>query len=260
MFFKFLLLSICTTFYLNEYAHFANAYMFFKTCEPGQYFRNFDEVLNRCMSSPSESPVTCSNYPEMCTKYGCGICPIGTYSQSVTGDCTYQNNTLSKDNTCFKCSPGTWSYAEGSSSCSNCRRGYYCDGSGAEPKLCPTGTYRSQTGGKNINDCLPCPVGTYCNSKGTIDPSPCPSGTFQNAKGTTSILNCTQCALGFTSSRGSSTCSPCPFNTYGVSFQLSSFTVSSVCVTCPTSNSEGYGPYSCKGSASIQKCSETPCT
>ena len=47
-----------------------------------------------------------------------------------------------------------------------CPKGKYCpEGTGA-PLNCPAGTYNDEYGAESLDECLPCPVGKYCNVAG----------------------------------------------------------------------------------------------
>ena len=83
---------------------------------------------------------------------------------------------------------------------------------------CPEGSQR-QTG-FNGTSSHPCRTGHYCPS-GTGNPTeyPCRAGTFNNQTGASSNSSCLDCAAGFASSDGASSCSVCNAGTYELNAQ-----------------------------------------
>ncbi|CAG9325015.1 lztr1_7 [Blepharisma stoltei] len=68
---------------------------------------------------------------------------------------------------------------------------------------CSTGTY--------LNDCIPCPEGTYSSLLNSAACVPCPVGTFGVSKGCSATEECYPCLFGtFSSEQGSSICKVCP--------------------------------------------------
>ncbi|XP_062816991.1 zonadhesin isoform X2 [Anolis carolinensis] len=60
-----------------------------------------------------------------------------------------------------------------------CPPGAYCPLGSSLPILCPPGTYSNTSGLKNLNQCLDCPPGFYCDGTNTQAPSgPCKPGYF----------------------------------------------------------------------------------
>ncbi|XP_066500606.1 zonadhesin [Hoplias malabaricus] len=117
-----------------------------------------------------------------------------------------------------------------------CPLGHYCDSGSTVPIPCPVRTYRSENGGKSVEDCMPCPEGRFQDQRGQSDckscppgfhcpssaqqsngssaplicpegyycpnetlgrPVPCPKGTYSNNKGLTSADECLVCPLGY---------------------------------------------------------------
>ena len=61
----------------------------------------------------------------------------------------------------------------------NCPAGHYCDTGSSNPIPCPAGTYSSAVNNKNVNACLDCPSGSYCESTGlTTWTGACAEGYF----------------------------------------------------------------------------------
>ncbi|CDI80841.1 Myosin-10, related [Eimeria acervulina] len=98
-------------------------------------------------SSPgSAAPTPCPYgwYQDLKAQMACKICPEGYFCQDSTVAPT-----------------------------SKCHAGYYCPkGSytGYE-NPCPLGTYNNVEGAKAISECLPCPIGKYCGSRGLAHPT-----------------------------------------------------------------------------------------
>ncbi|KAL7831753.1 hypothetical protein AOLI_G00293010 [Acnodon oligacanthus] len=117
-----------------------------------------------------------------------------------------------------------------------CPPGHYCNSGSAVPMPCPVGTHRSESGGKSVGDCMPCPGGLFQDQRGQRDckscppgfhcpssnqqsngssaplicpegyycpnetvgrPVPCPKGTYSNNQGLTSADECLVCSLGY---------------------------------------------------------------
>ena len=136
-------------------------------------------------------------------------CPAGTYSGSYYAVTPYD---------CLQC-PRGYGCVAGSSpqsiATALCQAGYYCPrGSKTITQVaCPAGTYRATTKAKKIEDCVPCPSGSYCVSA-TVTPVTCPAGyycplgttsanqypcrpgTYSTSTGLVSQDGCTQCGLG----------------------------------------------------------------
>ena len=54
-----------------------------------------------------------------------------------------------------------------------CSAGRYCPaGTTSENEfLCPSGTYYGTTGAQQLNDCIPCTAGSYCETTGLSAPT-----------------------------------------------------------------------------------------
>ncbi|XP_070551141.1 neurogenic locus notch homolog protein 1-like [Ptychodera flava] len=77
------------------------------------------------------------------------------------------------------CSPGTYQDQEGSSDCSVCPKGHYCEANAT--------TYLD----------TPCPVGHFCpEGTGRSDEFPCPAGTFNHLESQTNDSSCVLCTGG----------------------------------------------------------------
>ena len=109
---------------------------------------------------------------------------------------------------------------------SPCPVGQYCLNATDNPIPCPNGTYRNDTGARNISDCYLCPAGNFCPlSNSSFWGFDCPDGTFcpPGRSAPTVCLPgyyCRQtktqvpCPAGFYCPNGSSSYIPCPEGHY----------------------------------------------
>lgn len=109
---------------------------------------------------------------------------------------------------------------------SPCPVGQYCLNATDNPIPCPNGTYRNDTGARNISDCYLCPAGNFCPlSNSSFWGYECPDGTFcpPGRSAPTVCLPgyyCRQtktqmpCPAGFYCPNGSSSYIPCPEGHY----------------------------------------------
>ncbi|XP_044928344.1 SCO-spondin isoform X2 [Mustela putorius furo] len=133
-------------------------------------------------------------------------CPVGHYCPLGT-----------KEPTQFQCPPGTWSSQTGLTAveeCAPCPRGWFCSGGAQLPSgtckaghycpqgtmwgtqfPCPAGTYSSQAGNGQVEDCLLCPPGAFCPS-GAPKPMLCPRGTSRQSPGARLAVACVLCPIG----------------------------------------------------------------
>ena len=54
-----------------------------------------------------------------------------------------------------------------------CPEGHYCPAmtERADEFPCPKGTFYNSTGARNVSDCLPCTLGSYCETEGLSQPT-----------------------------------------------------------------------------------------
>ena len=79
--------------------------------------------------------------------------------------------------------------------CLPCPVGTYCPFiNTSTPIACMAGTYRDNTGGVQVSDCMLCPAGAYCIVQ-SVNPTLCPTGTYNLLRGGRSSANCTVCAI-----------------------------------------------------------------
>ena len=83
-------------------------------------------------------------------------CPAGTY------------NNLKQQSTCFSCPAGYYCLENTTDFTLVCPEGFYCPNGTRHPYEypCPKGTYNPVLQSTNVDDCLPCPPGEYCESDG----------------------------------------------------------------------------------------------
>ena len=132
-------------------------------------------------------------------------CPPGKYSLS--------------GQKCIECSPGTYTSQAGSSNCTLCSAGAYCDNS-ITPRLCPAGTFSPSTSTKCTNcsrgyyssagssSCTPCPTCYYCPYS-FRPPKICPTGTYAPYPG--GFTECLKAGYGlYVNQTGASKAMLCP--------------------------------------------------
>ena len=110
-------------------------------------------------------------------------CPAGTYSWRTD---------LKSSGECFNCPAGSYCSGGLTEPDGLCDPGYYCEANSvtATENECPAGTYSSASGLTTAAECLPCPMGSYCNnnanSLAAVPPTTvgltghnlCPAGTY----------------------------------------------------------------------------------
>ena len=119
------------------------------------------------------------------------FCPKGTAEPEKCPPGTFSNKTkLTSQDECVNCTEGMFCGEFGLTKPSGkCWAGYYCPTGADRPdylvcpngsyctngsksgELCPFGTYRGITGGRNIYDCFNCTPGWYCDGVGLDKPS-----------------------------------------------------------------------------------------
>ncbi|XP_036928145.1 uncharacterized protein LOC119004899 isoform X4 [Acanthopagrus latus] len=162
-------------------------------------------------------------------------CPMGSNSPVVCPDGTYSNTTGAE--ACDDCPTGT--YCLSGEGVQLCPAGHYCLGGGVEGILpCPPGTYSPQFGLSQVEQCLICPAGFFCEDWGLFEPTgPCQAGyyciagvNFQNPDGNFSTGVGGACPQGRFCPEGTSLPLPCPPGTYSDSLYL---TDAFGCSPCP---------------------------
>lgn len=166
-------------------------------------------------------------------------CPEGTYSDS------YEIFDASQ---CYVC-PAGYKCPEATSSLTGmiaCPLNQFCiPGTKSSVTMkCPAGSYAPYTNSKSMDDCIPCPYGSYCLSgenpatcpmgyycpKSTeyANQYPCPAGFYLDKYGGKVLGECRACGIGNYCPEGSSTPVPCPAGTYN-----NVTNVLEKCYTCP---------------------------
>lgn len=168
-----------------------------------------------------------------------GLCPQGHFCP---------NGTISP----IKCSAGTYTGVIGKSECTECPAGFYCDGidstqfqtcpaghycpSGSlSPSDCPIGSYSSALSLTSVEECYPCPGGSYCETSGLTSPTgQCDAGYYcRNSsftkQGAFHSGNHSICPPGHYCEAGSSEPVPCDIGTYSSNQRLESVSDCSPC-------------------------------
>ncbi|XP_070399343.1 multiple epidermal growth factor-like domains protein 6 [Nothobranchius furzeri] len=162
-------------------------------------------------------------------------CPMGSAFPIPCPDGTYSNTTGA--DACDDCPSGT--YCLSGEGVQACPVGHYCLGSGVEGILpCPPGSYSPQLGLSQVEQCLICPAGFYCDDWGLFEPTGlCQAGyyciagvNFENPDGNFSTGIGGVCPQGRYCPEGTSIPLLCPPGTYSDSLFLMD---ASGCSPCP---------------------------
>lgn len=191
----------------GNYCHFGETIP--QSCPPGYYCLKGQTQLIPCPTGtygPNKGSKDIGN---------CLKCPAGTYN-SLSG----QNSLYS----CLPCYPGSYCNA-GTSFPRDCPNNNYCPDP-SQMLFCPPGTFRISEFSQSINNCQPCPPGSYCPGNGAYA-TPCISGTYSTNNGS---INCEICPSGHfcqfgavnaqicpkdtMAQKGSSACTPCEVGQY----------------------------------------------
>ena len=114
------------------------------------------------------------------------ICPKGHYCPAGTklpircpDGFYYPLEGAQRSSECRPCEEGYYCIDNDSVS-RICPKGHYCGLTTMEPTPCRPGTYQPEKGMGTSKDCLPCPVGFFCDAFGIADYTlwPCPKGKY----------------------------------------------------------------------------------
>ncbi|OEH77833.1 hypothetical protein cyc_01966 [Cyclospora cayetanensis] len=164
------------------------------------------------------------------------------------------------------CPPGWYQDLKAQTECKVCPAGNYCTDTSATPSLkcpqgyyclkgsfsgyeypCPLGTYNNQVGAKSSSECLPCPPGKYCGSRGLTEPtgdclagyycqggawSPAPHAEESNPDGIAGSSG-SLCPKGYYCTSGATTPTQCP---EGTSSEVPGGKQASDCLACLPGN------------------------
>jgi hypothetical protein len=158
-------------------------------------------------------------------------CPQGTGYPLPCANSTVRANAYGDaPSSCGPC-PAGYTCAVGNPVPEDCAPGKYCP-EGQSAIDCPRGRYQPYTIRSNLDDCLVCPPGFFCNAtsitsythwpcptghfclNGTTQPLDCPSGTFRNTLGAAKQGDCFTCPPGRYCPEKSSIYLPCPAGYY----------------------------------------------
>ncbi|XP_032694159.1 neurogenic locus notch homolog protein 3-like [Lontra canadensis] len=195
-------------------------------------------------------PGTFSSRNNLSDPSQCEICPSGLACPRGTGSPNWPPIPCPADHYCplgtkqptqFQCPPGTWSSQTGLTAveeCAPCPRGWFCSGGTQLPSgtckaghycpqgtmwgtqfPCPAGTYSSQAGNGQVEDCLLCPPGAFCPS-GAPKPILCPRGTSRQSPGARLAVACVLCPIGHHCPEpGTATPLPCGAGSFSGTFR-----------------------------------------
>ncbi|XP_058655214.1 SCO-spondin isoform X4 [Onychostoma macrolepis] len=191
-------------------------------CAPGFY------CAGGAKTAMPDDGVTGNRCP---TRY---YCPQGCTSPLHCPDGTHSNSTGAAE--CSDCPTG-WLCLEGEE-LQLCPEGHYCLGGTVEDILpCPPGTYSPKAGQNQVEQCLLCSAGMYCEDWGLVEPTgPCQAGyfcltgiNFKNPDANISTGVGGPCPVGHYCPEGTSLPLPCPLGTFSNSLYVTENTRCSLC-------------------------------
>ena len=102
-------------------------------------------------------------------------CPVGTYTPS---------NHLKEVSECTVCPAGFFCNGGEHDVSGHCPRGYYCPSATGNSwdNPCPAGSFGPNTGMISVDECRPCPIGSFC-PLGSFEPIGCYQGTYSDVEG-----------------------------------------------------------------------------
>ncbi|GAB9469615.1 hypothetical protein Gpo141_00006888 [Globisporangium polare] len=210
-------------------------------------------------------------------------CPIRSTSRTQV-PCParyYLNRTAGRsEDDCAVCVAGSYC-PKGSAYPTPCPPGSYCRTGVAVPEPCPIGTYANSSGLRQVEDCLMCSPGMYCDSTGlTVPRGPCDpgyyctSGAYTSAPmnyestifGVSNKHTGAQCPQGAYCPLGSATPMLCPPGTFN---NFTGLETETQCVSCPAGfycetpglflpTGSCYAGYFCTGGSSVATQNATP--
>ncbi|KAF3692794.1 Sushi, von Willebrand factor type A, EGF and pentraxin domain-containing protein 1 [Channa argus] len=141
-----------------------------------------------------------------------GPCPKGSFCASpgkavTSGLCSAG----------YYCLSGAWSPTpdDGGMTGDRCPKGHYCPQGSLAPLPCPLGLYSNKTGNTHLSECLPCPPGFLCDTRGLCFPSHlCPPGFYCPGRENSSQPASIPCSPGNMCPPGSDLQVPCSPGTY----------------------------------------------
>jgi hypothetical protein len=152
-------------------------------CKPGSV--QFRVGQSACVECPA------GWYQPLEGQTECQQCPSGTFNPS-TG----------RSENCVLCPPGTFSksdilaYREATTKLYRGLNTEFDETAGAVVCTnCAAGTYQPSAGGRNAEECLPCPRGTYSDA-GAAECTLCPAGFYQPHAGQAGAGSCLPCQAG----------------------------------------------------------------
>jgi len=159
-----------------------------KDCSPGSYcdVTGLENPAGQCdggyyctSGSTTKTPPNTSEVKFNICKAG-NYCPAGSAYQIPCKPGYACPIDKMDDPTSNPCTEGYYC-PEGSKSVTQelCPQGHYCPEKSKVPIPCPTGTYSSATGLKELNQCVTCDVGSYCEKSALTSPTgSCAAGYY----------------------------------------------------------------------------------
>jgi len=125
------------------------------------------------------------------------------------------NSIKTSKNIEVTCKPGYY-FHEPSKRCAKCPKGTCKNLKGLqECTPCPVGTYNNYLKSSRILNTDPCPKGEYYDLNEPGGCKPCPKGKYNNEFGQVGVQYCIECPpTTYSDSEGATSCKDCPFGTY----------------------------------------------
>ncbi|XP_077105722.1 uncharacterized protein LOC143764221 isoform X2 [Ranitomeya variabilis] len=222
-------------------------------CQPGSYWNMTKQGVDISICLPCPAGFFCDMpsllEPKLCLAgFYCPQgspsphpCPEGTYSPLQAASTRAECRSCEAGKFCAgmgqsaisgPCQEG-FSCPEGSTSATPsggmCPAGSYCPTSSAWPVLCPPGTYSNQIGLTDVNQCLICPPGMFCDGQGRTSPTGnCTPGYYCTAGSSSPVQH--EVSQGHHSIEGAYRPAPCPPGTF------QPLPAQSSCTPCPPGN------------------------
>ena len=212
-------------------------------CDPGFYCSeiNGGNKTGQCWGGyycpgRSHTPMQNETEPGYFSKNGSRTqdpCPIGKYQPQ------------SGQSFCLDCEAGYYCDEEKMTAMKLCPAGHFCKRSSASPEPCPRGSYSNATGRTELESCLMCPKGKFCQDIKLTQPTDdCEAGFFcwggaqspepvfnnDSSTGQEIVLYGDQCYSGHYCPKGTTQMQPCGLGTYN---PVKGARDISACLPCP---------------------------
>ncbi|XP_075892173.1 uncharacterized protein LOC142895201 [Nelusetta ayraudi] len=206
-----------------------------------------EEGQTSCRACPQGSYCPGSYNGSLSTSFECPVghyCPSGTWSEHLypcPAGSINPHTGMGEAQDCSPCPPGFFCASSGRAVASDlctagyyclsgarsptpedggttgdrCPEGHYCPRGSSTPLPCPAGHYSNETRNSRLSDCLSCPAGLLCVTRGLSFPSQmCPAGSYCPGGGSGGRQASILCSPGNKCPPGSERQVPCSPGTY----------------------------------------------